>query len=251
MDTRYEVKDAAIHLFIPAKKDGKYRFKQRTSRYEFGQSFAAREKPFNNTVYLEWQIGYDVTLQDYKNGKKHTELTSTSFKGSNKKQKYPYELSELLLKSTDIGLLKTSDLTTLLKEITSYDDFISNRAITCEPLTSVSLNGIDFRETKILLPTFYMIDTMDTTQIEVSIEKQQYGTDTQPMVYFCIPLHAFMNGAEFQNRSSVPGEDLIYVIDSGNVQNLILMMKIFATASKDHQFDMCEILKLLIQLAKK
>ncbi len=45
-----------------------------------------------------------------------------------------------------------------------------------------------FEETSIKLTTLFMIETTDNTQIEVSIQKQQYASGVQPMVYFSIPI---------------------------------------------------------------
>ncbi len=93
-----------------------------------------------------------------------------------------------------------------------------------------------------------MIETLDETQIEVSIQKQQYATGVQPMVYFCIPLKAFKNSSDLLGRSSVVGDKLVYVINKNNVLNLIFMMKVFGMASKRHNYDIVEILKILLEI---
>ena len=185
------------------------------------------------------------------NGSKVTELTQGEFIGSNGKRKYPYELSEVFFKSMSIGLVSNETVEKALKEITGYTSFIDERPITSEPDSSVFFNGLSFRETTIKLPTFYMTDTLDATQIEVSIQKQQYATGIQPMVYFCIPLKAFANGSDFLGKSSVSGDELIYMIDHSNVLNIVLMMKVFAMASKRHHHDIIEILKLLIEMERQ
>ncbi len=92
-----------------------------------------------------------------------------------------------------------------------------------------------------------MIKTLDETQIEFSIQKQQYATGVQPMVYFCIPLTSFRNCSEFLGKSSVAGDNLEYVINKTNVLNLIFLMKVFAMASKRHNHDVVEILNLLLK----
>lgn len=251
MEIKHEIRDGAIFLFIPAKKHGKFRFNKRETDFEFGHSFPTRSENFDDRVYLEWQIGYDVTVSDVKNGKKTTELANMHFVGSNGKTKYPYELSEILFKSIEVGLLHDKDIEELLKEIAGYTNFIDEKPITTEPASDIYINGLSFKETRIKLPTFYMADTMDDTQIEVSIEKQQYASGIQPMVYFCIPFHAFKNSSELRGRPSVSGDKLIYVIDQSNVINIVLMMKVFAMASKRHRHDIIEILKLLIEMERQ
>jgi len=53
---------------------------------------------------------------------------------------------------------------------------------------------------------------MDETQIEVSIQKQQYASGVQPMVYFCIPLRAFKNSLDLLGKSSVSGDNLYMLL---------------------------------------
>lgn len=125
---------------------------------------------------MEWQIGYDVPVKDVEDGNKGTKLTSKYFVGSNGKKKYPYELSEIFFKSMELGLLLNKDVKDLLTEITGYKNFIDEKAITVEHHSRLTINGINFEETSIKLPTLFMIETLDNTQIEVSIQKQQYAS---------------------------------------------------------------------------
>lgn len=102
----YIVKEKNIWLVIPAANSGKFRFKKRKNRLDFGETFSTRECPFDDQTYLEWQIGYDVPVKDVEEGKKGTKLTSKHFVGSNGKKKYPYELSEIFYKAMELGFLK-------------------------------------------------------------------------------------------------------------------------------------------------
>ncbi len=96
-----------------------------------------------------------------------------------------------------------------------------------------------------------MIETSDETQIEVSIQKQQYATGVQPMVYFCIPLKSFKNYKDILGKSSVSGDNLIYVLNKSNVSNLICMMKVFGMASKRHNHDVVQILEILLEIIER
>ena len=93
-----------------------------------------------------------------------------------------------------------------------------------------------------------MIETLDETQIEVSIQKQQYASGVQPMVYFCIPLKAFKNSSDLRGKSSVSGDKLVYVISKTNFLNIVCMMKIFGMASKRHNHDIVQILETLLKI---
>ena len=251
MDIRFEPSNKAIHLYISAGNAGRLRFKKRDKMFGVGKSFSTREGTFDNSVYLEWQIGYDTTLKDLEIGKKRSSLTAITFTGSNGKQKYPYELSELVFVALDNGLVTVEDISNLLSEISGYQAFIDEKEMITDECLRITLNGIGFNETCIKLPTLFMNDTADETQIEISVEKQQYATGVQPMLYFCIPLTAFANGSTLLGRSSSKGDELLYVIDERSAINLLLLMKVFAMASKRHHHDITEILKLLIKLAKK
>ena len=245
---KYVVRGNDICLIIPATNAGKFRFKKRKNRLDFGETFSTRELPFDDQTYLEWQIGYDVTVKDVEKGKKGTSLTTKYFIGSNGKKKYPYELSEIFYKSMELGFISKEEVQNLLKEICGYKSFIDEKAITVERHSKITINGLNFEETSIKLPTFFMVETVDGTQIEVSIQKQQYASGVQPMVYFCIPLKAFNNSSAFYGKSSVSDDCLEYIINKTNVLNLIYMMRVFGMASKRHNHDVIKILEILLEL---
>ena len=244
----YFIKDKNILLIIPATNAGKFRFKKRKNRLDFGETFSTRECLFDDQTYLEWQIGYDVPVGDVEKGKKGTKLTSKHFVGSNGKRKYPYELSEIFYAAMRSEFITIEEMENLLKEIGSYKSFIDEKAITVEHHSRITMNGINFEETSIKLPTLFMIETLDETQIEISIQKQQYASGVQPMVYFCIPLKAFKNSCDLHGKSSVSGDKLIYVINKTNVLNLIYMMKVFGMTSKRHNHDIVKILGILLEI---
>jgi hypothetical protein len=243
----WTTREKNILLTIPATNAGKFRFKKRENRLGFGETFSTREGPFDNHTYLEWQISYDVPIKDVDKGEKETKLIDKYFVGSNGKAKYPYELSEIFYMAVELGLITKKGAEGLLNEVRSYRSFIDEKAITVERHTQITINGINFEETSIKLPTLFMIETLDQTQIEVSIQKQQYASGVQPMVYFCIPLEAFKNSSGLLGRSSTSGDNLIYVINKTNVLNLIFMIKVFGMASKRHNHDIVEILKILLE----
>lgn len=244
----YAIKDREIIIKIPAANSGKFRFKTRSDNLQFGDSFATRKNNFNENVYLEWQISYDVIVAEVVNGEKDTKLKDLTFVGANGKTKYLYELSELVYEGINNGLILINDIISLLKEVTSYEEFIDNRKIVVEHNSKIVINNIPFEETSIKLPTLFMVKTTDNTQIEISKQKQQYATGVQPMVYFCIPIKSFQNYQIILGRPSNPGDELIYVINNKNASVLFDMIKIFAMCSQRHNFDVVEIIKILIKL---
>lgn len=245
----YRIKDGSLELIIPAANDGKFRFKKRENSFAFGETFPTRKELFDEKTYLEWQISYDIPAKDVKAGKVEVRLDAHSFVGSNGKEKYPYELSELFYSALEQGLIAKQDLKTLLEEIGAYRELIDEKAISVEEKKSaINLNGIIFEETCIKLPTLFMKQTTDGTQIEVAIKQQQYASGVQPMIYFCIPLKSFKNSSDLLGRSSVSGDNLKYVINKSNAQNLTNLMKIFGMASKRHQYDIVQIIKLILNI---
>ena len=165
------------------------------------------------------------------------------------KNGYPYELSEIFYTAITLGLITKKDVKTLLAEIKNYRTFIDKKTISTEHHSRLTINGISFEETSIKLPTLFMIETLDGAQVEVSIEKQQYASGVQPMIYFCIPIEAFENSSDILNRSSVLGDELIYVISKNNIQNLNSLMKVFGMASKRHNHDVVQIIQTLLEIA--
>lgn len=169
-----------------------------------------------------------------------------SFAGYNGKSKHPYELSELMSEAVKIGLIKTESVRELANELKHYTEYLSSREIDIKNKGILILNDVSFEETVIQLPTFFVGGLLDGAQIEVSVQKQQYATGVQPMLYFSIPIYAFRNGQDFYGRTSKRGDELIYVIDEGNAQILLLMFKVFGMASPSHNHDVKEILGVLL-----
>jgi len=244
----YIINTDDIRIKIPANNSGKYRFKKRGNRLDFGKTFSTRTEVFDNQTYLEWQIGYDVPVKDVEKGKKTTNLLTHTFIGSNKKVKYPYELSELLHAAMKIKLVSEEEIKSLIDEIKGYKNFIDEKAISVEHHESITLNGVKFEEMSIKLPTLFMIETLDDTQIEISIQKQQYASGVQPMVYFCIPVRSFNNAPALLGKSSVEGDVVEYIIDKENISNLTNLMKVFGMASKRHRHDVIQIMLILVDL---
>ena len=157
-------------------------------------------------------------------------------------------MSEIFYTAIELNLISKEDVKCLLDEIRKYTHFIDEKVISIEHHSKLTINGVNFEETSIKLPTLFMVETLDETQIEVSIQKQQYASGVQPMVYFCIPLKSFKNSSDLLGKSSVSGNKLIYVISQSNVKNLSNLMKVFGMASKRHNYDITQIIKTLLEL---
>lgn len=240
-------KNNDIILTIPVVNKGKFRFKKRKQDLDFGKIFSTRQLLFDDSAYLEWQIGYDIPISN----KGDTKLTSDNykFKATNGLDKYPYELSEIFYQAVELKHIKEKRAEDLLDEIENYKNFIDQKAITVERHSTINLNGINYEETSIKLPTLFMVETQDKTIIEVSIQKQQYASGVQPMIYFCIPINSFNNRDlidELKKRPAQSGDELDYVINKFNVSNIETIMKVFGMASERHNHDIVKILRILL-----
>jgi len=246
---QYTSKDGEILISIPASNKGKFRFKKRENRLEFGEIFSTREEVFDEKSYLEWQIGYDVWVNDVMKGEKTTALRDKTFIGANRKEKYLYELSEIVHEAVNAGLLTGEELGSLLQEVQNYNEYIDEKKIEIESKSKISIHNIDFEELAIKLPTLFLFQESDKTQIEVSIQKQQHASGLQPMVYLSIPLLSFENYKDLLDKSSSPGDELIYAINEQNIEVLWNLIRVFGLCSKRHNHDIQEILKVLVNMS--
>jgi hypothetical protein len=229
---RYLIKNGEILLKIPIGNNGKFRFKEREKNIDFGKKIATRQTQFTDNTYLEWQIGYDIPVKEVNKSKLNILLGYENFKFQNNKgvDKYPYELSEIIYRLIQGNLITKEEIKSIQNEIENYKTFIEEKDITVEYYSQIKINGINYEETSIKLPTFFMVETKDKTIIEISIQKQQYAVGIQPMVYFCIPIDSFQDKElieELKTRPSIKGEEFTYVINDKNVHNFKIMLKVF------------------------
>ncbi len=238
---KYEIDSKEIVLMLPTKNKGKFRFKNRIGLDEFGQTHATTTKPYEMGTYLEWQVGYDVKTTDI--DKKPTKLTHLEFIGANGSLKHPYELSELLYEALRLDLISKNEIIKLEQEVKRFEDFFEDDfQINVLSLEEYNYNGYNFSRGDITLPSFFFTKSHDLT-IEVSIQKQQYATGVQPMVYISIPVKVFEEEALGQR-----GDDFdffTYKINKNNVRFLIDTFIIFGMCSKRHNEDVINILEVI------
>lgn len=242
------INNKTISIDIPLKNDGKYRWKTRNSAYEYGNGFSTANTPYTKEAYVEWQIGYD--FEKSKATLDTTILTKKSFTGANKKIKLPYELSEIIYKMLELGIISNEELDELMQNAEKSNIFLDQEyKIKSKVKGKLNFQGIEFTEEDITLPTFaYQVKAGDPV-IEISIQKQQYATGVQPMVYLSIPLLCFQNGDSYIGKtySDLNGEEKTgkFYIDENNKNYFLILFKIFSFCSIRHKHDVNEILKIL------
>lgn len=198
-------------------------------------------KPYDERIYLEWQVGYDVKARDI--GKKPTKLTHLELVASDGSLKFPYELSELLYEALKLRLISKVEMAKLMCEINSFKNFFEDDfQISVLSLEEYNYNGYSFSHGDILLPSFFFTKSADVT-IEISVQKQQYAVGVQPMVYISIPVKNFQEDAIGKKGNDF--DYFSYIIDKNNVSFLIDVFTIFGMCSTRYNKDVVNILKII------
>lgn len=245
-DIELKIKNNKLTIEIPLTSQGKFRCKNRKSSTEYGYGFAPRTTEFTNDSYVEWQIGYDVKTTDI--GKKTTSLTNYTFTGASGIEKYLYELSEIIWKLCDLGILSKKHISDTYNEISEYTLFLQeNFQIQMNPLGEDSINNKKMLKSTITLPTFtFDAEIADCIFTEISIQKQQYATGVQPMLYVIVPILAFDNGKRIIGETSSVISHGLYTVDTEEKANYFLkIMSYFGLCSEKHHHDVLEILRII------
>ena len=243
---KFQFLNKRLIISLPNKNKGKFRFKKINQSGYPGASFPTKRDKFDSSVYLEWQIGYDISVKDIESGNKRTALKGAvfGFKGANSKEKRPYELAEFLYILLKEKVLDVAILDSLQKELESYNEFIVSTPKVRQK-GETEINSLLFDSAVTEFPT-YIYHNKDGTYIEAIVQKRQYAFGFQPMVYFCIPLLCFANGKEALGHNSQDKSlSLQYYINTENSDNILVLFKILAMASQSHQNDIVQILKVL------
>lgn len=245
-DTELVTNDKTLIIKIPLTSQGKFRCKNRSSSTEYGNGFAPKTTKFSEEAYVEWQIGYDVKVTDV--DKKTTSLREHTFIGANGSQKYLYELSEIIWKLCNLSMISKTQISDLYDEISGYGMFLQeNFRIKMNPLGEEVINCKRTMKSAITLPTFsFDNDVENEMYTEISIQKQQYATGVQPMLYVIIPILAFDNGSKIIGNTSSEVTHGIYTVSSKEkANNFLKMISYFGFCSQKHQHDVLEILKII------
>lgn len=244
-EMKYNVGIDAIQVILPLISKGKFRCKNRSDIQKFGEGFAPKTTPIKEESYLEWQIGYDTIIgKDEKNTK--LKATDFIFIGANGKSKYPYELSEILYYMCDCGVVSKDEIKQLYKKIDDMNEYLQDKyPIDVKKEDPVTFNKIQFLASSTKLPTFITEVPDCKLKIEIMIQKQQYATGTQPMLYLIVPMNAFDNSERIIGYTSSQTPSGVLSFDR-TMKNLIFNLFIcFGMCSKSHNHDIKEILKII------
>lgn len=240
-----------IDVSIPLTKGtDKTRIKKRSVLNEYGFPVATRSVPFSQQCYVEWQIGYDVVLDDGEKSKKTT-LKNITFTGANGKEKALYELSEYLFYFHKWGVITSGELTNLKNFLNSVreTDFLDsnpNYAIERSHPIPKELLGIEFEYTQVKYPLFIHKFPPFELVTEIKITEKQYAIGVQPMLYFCFPITELKSSKCLLGRVAEPKETAIFEINESNIRVFVETLKLFGILSKNHNSDAISIIDAIL-----
>lgn len=246
INAKISSQEDGVHVSLPLTSQGKFRCKTRKNCLEFGQGFAPKTEIISADSYLEWQIGYDAIV----GSEKKTNLAQEKFTfiGANRKKKYLYEMSEIIYFMCEGGFVSKEDLLEVKNTILNTQSFLQDE-YKIEPVADGHLerDGIRFLKSFTRLPTFIFIDETSQLQIEIMIQKQQYATGVQPMVYLNVPVSAFKNGSEIIGKTSkeIPEGKLVFDACFGKLMLSLLVG--FGMCSKSHNHDILSIIDVILK----
>lgn len=239
-----------IFVEIPlTTQSGKTRVKTRNSFYEYGLPTATRQIPFSQKHYIEWQIGYDVDKNDKEKLALST-LGQSEFIGANGKTKALYKLSEYLYYFTQWGIITESEITNLLAFLQNIndDEFLDSRSdlqiLRSHPISKKIL-GVEFYESQVKYPLLVHKFNHFDVLVEIIIKEKQRAVGVQPMLYVCFPITELHCNPVLLGRVTESKECGLLILDSKDKNFLLEIFKIFGMLSKNHNYDVCEIVKII------
>jgi len=240
-----------VYVEIPLTiNGGKARMKRRTSFEEYGEMYAVTQEPMTARNYIEWQIGYDIPVKRDKRDKRDTSIKDRTFRGSNQKLKYGYELSEILYYSKLNGLVSIDQIKSVYSDIVNIDlDRVFERNQKLAPARTHSIiaeyNGVEFRSLavtyQILVKQFGKYDVFT----EVSIKEQQLGSGIQGMLYICLPITELQFKEMPIGRVVKSKECARWVIGKEEGKFVLEVFRIFGMISESHRQDVISIFQML------
>ena len=248
-EMNFIVENTKIIVSLPLTSQGKFRCKNRDDIQSFGNGFAPKSTIITNESYLEWQIGYDTIIGK---DEKETKLNSDEFIfiGANKKSKHPYELSEITYFMCKKNIITRKEILDIYNRIASIKTFLQDKySIEVKKEDSVILNDIKFLSSSTKLPTFITRPHGSNLLIEIMIQKQQYATGVQPMLYLIVPVNAFDNKEKIINHTSAETPNGIITFDASLKATVFDLLICFGMCSSAHNHDVLEIINVIMKNA--
>ena len=177
---------------------------------------------------------------------KSTSLKNLEFIGANGKQKHPYELSEILYSLCTLKLVSKKEIESMIKKIKENNAFLCDiYSINSKSEGKVSIAAQEFYKSVITLPTLNKVYEGSLITTQISIEKQQYASGVQPMLYINIPVLEFQNKDKIVGNTSKNEKYGVLRIDDKNTDIFKDLFLFFGMCSASHHHDIIEILSVI------
>uniref|UniRef100_UPI0025C10F13 R.Pab1 family restriction endonuclease n=1 Tax=Campylobacter sp. TaxID=205 RepID=UPI0025C10F13 len=218
---------------------GKIRIKQRDTFKNYGLPIAPTKVKIDINHYIEWQIGYDEITTE--NG---------NFIGANGKKKKIYELSEIILSFFKNNIISKNELNSIKNFLESNDDFIENKMrINRANFMPTTIAKVNFLESYVSYPLLVHQYQCSNFISEIIIKEKQRAIGIQGMLYFCFPVYILKDAygeRNFLNRLIKSKEKGYLEINKNNIYIFLDMLKIFGILSKNHKYDVLQILNYIL-----
>lgn len=229
---------------------GKIRIKNRSIVNEYGTPVAVKRDGFALSNYVEWQIGYDVVKKDAEKLSKSS-LPETEFTGANGKIKALYELSEYIWYFYKWNVVSEEELKNIINYLNSIqvNNLIDNNSelqIDRSHPIAKNINGFNFEYTQVKYPLLIYKFNEYEIVAEIKITEKQHAVGTQPMLYLCFPITELKAKINLIGRTAETKEIAYFEITESNVKVFLEMLKIFGTLSKNHKYDILQIINAIL-----
>ena len=221
---------------------GKVRVKEKSTD-GFGLPIAPSKTSLGKKHYLEWQIGYDTP--DAGSPSVVPEIKFTR----GREMKYGHELSKIIFECVNLGLLTTNELRA---EITALEKipqsaFEESQPVRVDAETNDATDGFERAVQRVPQLT----KTWRHGSVQIQLKPKQRAVGYQAMVYVCLPLSEVktMDGEARKSGRAKPKETVYYDFTHENQGFLRDIIHAFGLASPQHNADMREILRLVLENA--
>ena len=223
---------------------GKVRVKEKTPD-GFGIPIAPSKTALGKKHYLEWQIGYDSPTTNSPSSVPQIRFTR---KGETK---YGHELSKILLDALRLGILSTNDLQREIATLPKLAEKSFEEREIIEMEAAQKPDEAGFARSVQRVPQFIKIT--DHGSVQIQLKQKQRAVGYQAMIYVCLPMDQVLNtaGEPRANAAAKSKETVFYRFDRENAAFLLDIERAFAMASKQHNEDIGNILRKILETQGK
>jgi hypothetical protein len=254
MFIRTKTDGVEIRVALPlTATSGKVRVKRRDMLNQYGIPVATCQTPFAQNQYIEWQIGYDVVVNETeKLGL--TTLPGIRFTGANEKIKALYELSEYIFWLTKWNIIKPGDLRRLAKTLQAIPpdgmfDVHPDLPIRRSDFIPKEINGVSFLFARVEYPLVVHKFAQYEIVAEIITREKQRAIGVQPMLYFCFPvteLASAPGNSPLLGRPARSKEHADFMINRANASVFLQLLRLFGMLSENHRNDTLSIINVIL-----